>query len=651
MKTALFVSLILFSAWLPASGPADRTVTDPKSVSSPQNLKAVPVIIEDLFYTHRTRGSSWSPSGSDIAYSSSASGRFNIWKMKADGSAPQQLTKSEEIQSDPIWSPDGKYLVFQQDKGGDEMYDLYAVRSDGGTPQNLTNTPENRESNAHFSHDGQWISFDSKQKTSPVTNIGMMDWKTRKSSLLTHESSQDHSWSVAFWSPDDRFLYATRTYRGDEDGDIYRIDVKSGNAENLTQHSGKVLNQRGAISPDGDHLLFTSNEKGGFNNVVLLNLANKQKKWITDTKWEAEAGDWSPLGDHFLYSENADGRTSLFSATSDGGKTTKIALPEGINELGGNPHAFSPDGSLLLVMHQDSTRPGDMWVLSATGGPPKQVTYSARQSLSNVPLPGSRVITYKSFDGKLISAFLWMPFNLKRDGTNAAIVLPHGGPTGQTRDAFNSTALALASRGYIVIAPNVRGSTGYGMDFQHANHQDLGGGDLQDEVYAVNWLKKTGYVDPKKIGITGGSYGGFMTLMAIGKTPDLWAAAVQLFGIIDWKTMLQHSDPSLQEYIKSLLGDPVTDVAAYEAASPIKYIRNEKAPLLVLQGERDIRVPAEEARQVVEILQKENRTVDAHYYPDEGHGFAKREDQIDSLTRLVAWFDKYLRGSGSRLPH
>ncbi len=247
----------------------------------------------------------------------------------------------------------------------------------------------------------------------------------------------------------------------------------------------------------------------------------------------------------------------------------------------------------------------------------------------------------------MISAFVWVPFNLKRDGSNPAVVLPHGGPTGQTVDYFNSMAAALSSRGYICIAPNVRGSTGYGMAFQKANYQDLGGGDLQDEVYATKFLIDTGYVDAKKIGITGGSYGGFMTLMAIGKTPDIWAAAVEMFGIIDWYTMLQHEDPLLQQYERTLLGDPVKDKAIWENASPIKYIRNEKAPLLVLQGENDIRVPKEEAEQVVAILKKEGRTVDAHYYPAEGHGFSKRENQIDSIHRAVEWFDKYLKGGAA----
>ncbi len=236
-----------------------------------------------------------------------------------------------------------------------------------------------------------------------------------------------------------------------------------------------------------------------------------------------------------------------------------------------------------------------------------------------------------------------MPFNLKQDRSNPAVVLPHGGPTGQTVDYFNRTAAVLASRGYVCLAPNPRGSTGYGMQFQMANVKDLGGGDLQDEVFGVHFLEQTGFVDSKRIGITGGSYGGYMTLMAIGKTPDVWAAAVEEYGIIDWMTMLQHEDPFLQQYEKSLLGDPEKEKAVYENASPIKFIRNAKAPLLVLQGDNDIRVPKEEAEQVANILEKSGKVVAAHYYANEGHGFAKRENQIDAIKRTVEWFDRYLK--------
>jgi dipeptidyl aminopeptidase/acylaminoacyl peptidase len=181
------------------------------------------------------------------------------------------------------------------------------------------------------------------------------------------------------------------------------------------------------------------------------------------------------------------------------------------------------------------------------------------------------------------------------------------------------------------------------MDFQRANYKDLGGGDLQDEVYATKFLVATGYVDPKRIGITGGSYGGFMTLMAIGKVPDIWAAAVEEYGIINWSTMVHRSDPSLQQYIIGLLGDPEKDKKVYDATSPITFVHDVKAPLLVLQGDNDPRVPKEEAEQVVALLTKDGKTVDAHYYAGEGHGFSKREDQIDAITRALDWLDKYLK--------
>ena len=185
------------------------------------------------------------------------------------------------------------------------------------------------------------------------------------------------------------------------------------------------------------------------------------------------------------------------------------------------------------------------------------------------------------------------------------------------------------------------------LDFQNANFQDLGGGDLKDEIAGVEFLKATGYVDPKKIGITGGSYGGFMTLIAIGKAPDIWAAAVEEYGIINWSTMLKSSDPSLNEYLKALLGNPDENRKIYDADSPITYIRSEKAPLLVLQGDNDPRVPKEEAQQVVDILKKEGRVVDVHNYPNGGHGFVKRENQIDSIRRTIAWFDQYLMGKSA----
>ena len=340
---------------------------------------------------------------------------------------------------------------------------------------------------------------------------------------------------------------------------------------------------------------------------------------------------------------NADGRTDIFIVDRKSGRKEKLTFPQGITVPEGDPHAFSPKGDRLLVSHQSSTEPADLWVYDVASKKPRQLTYSAVASLNPSRLPASQLVHYKTFDGKTISGFLWMPFNLKRDGTSPGVVLPHGGPTGQTFDSFSKTAAALASRGYVCIAPNVRGSTGYGMEFQRANYKDLGGGDLQDEVFAARFLAATGYVDPARIGITGGSYGGYMAMIAIGRTPEVWGAAVELFGITDWLTEQEHEEPTLQQYDQSILGDPVKDRKSYEDASPIKYFKNAKAPLLILQGTNDIRDPKEEAEQAETILKKEGKVVDAHYYPDEGHGFAKRENQIDATQRTVEWFDRYLK--------
>jgi dipeptidyl aminopeptidase/acylaminoacyl peptidase len=644
-SSALFVLFACGLAVAQSSGPDTRAITDAKTIVSAINPNARPIPIDDLYFTRSVSSASWSPDGNEIVFTTDISGRSNLWKVNANGGWPIQLAQSDDRQYGESWSPDGKWIVFQQDKAGNELWDIFAIPSEGGEAINLTNTPEIREENPRWSPDGKTIVLNHKPKEATVYNIALMDWATRKVTLLTHESTPDHLWQSVAWSPDGKTLYANRLEVSFTDADIYAIDVASGNSTNLTSHQGKSLSTASSLSKDGRTLLITSNARSGYQNVALLDIASKKITWVTDTKWEASAGDFSPDGKRFTYAINADGRSDVYLGDTASTQSDKIPIAGGVNGFAASPTSFSSSGDRLLLSHESSVEPAEFWVYDLASRKPRQLTYSVIASLKAAPRPPSQVISYKSFDGKTISALLWVPFNLKRDASNPALVLPHGGPTGQSQDYWSPRIAAFVSRGYICIAPNVRGSTGYGIEFQKANYKDLGSGDLQDEVYAAKFLEATGYVNPKKIGITGGSYGGFMTLMAIGRSPDVWAAGVELYGIINWMTMLQHEDAMLQEYEKSLLGDPVKDRAIYDAASPITYIHNVKAPLLVLQGENDPRVPKEEAEQAVELLKKDGKTVEAHYYPNEGHGFEKRENQIDSIRRSVEWFDKYLKGS------
>jgi dipeptidyl aminopeptidase/acylaminoacyl peptidase len=622
----------------------DRQITDPRSVVSTSNPQAGPVPIAQLYYTRSTFGPSWSPDGHEIVFTTNLTGRSNLWRVPVVGGFPIQLLQSDDRQTGAVWSPDGKWIVFEQDFGGGELYDLFAVSRDGADVINLTNTPDISERGARWSPDGSMLALSYRPKDSSNVDIALLDWKTKSVRKLTNEQTKNREWYGAIWSPDGKTIYSTRGNAGGTDSDVYRVDVATGQLENLTPHAGDVLFSVSSVSPDGKTLLIASNEKSGYSNVALLEVGGRKRTWVTDTKWEADAGEFSPDGKTFTYTMNADGRTNIYMVDRESGKPTPLRFAEGITIPAGNPRAYSPSGNRLLISHQSSTEPADLWIYDAATRQSRQLTFSAVASLNPSRLPASQLVHYKTFDGKTISAFLWVPFNRKRDGTNPGVVLPHGGPTGQTVDSFNKTAAALASRGYFCIAPNVRGSTGYGMEFQRANYKDIGGGDLQDEVYAAQFLADTGYVDAKKIGITGGSYGGYMAMIAIGRTPDVWAASVELFGITDWLTEQEHEEPALQQYDQSILGDPVKDRKSYEDASPIKYFKNAKAPLLILQGANDIRDPKEEAEQAETILKQEGKVVDAHYYPDEGHGFAKRENQIDAMERTVAWFDRYLNG-------
>ncbi|MFL5296500.1 MAG: S9 family peptidase [Phenylobacterium sp.] len=622
----------------PVPGPP-RAVTDPKSVASEQKPAAPPAVIADLYANTSALGAAWAPDGKTVVVSANLSGRFNLWKYStAGGGPPVQLTRSNDRQSDIAVSPDGKWVVFQSDHGGDEMYDLYAVPLAGGEVVNLTNTPTVSETGARFSPDGKQLAFAAKPKASPISDVAVMDVASKAVRALTHEPTKDNRWQVAAWTRDGKAVIANRQDVGSTTGSAWRLPAADGRPKRLTPAAMARTSAEG-ISPDGKLISLTSNQKGGIDQAALMEIASGKVTWLSPTAWEQSGGSFSPDGRSVLISTNADGRRDISVYDLASHKATKAALPPGYNAEGA-PEPFARDGR-LLVAHDASNTPFDYWVLDH--GRATRLTRFAAAGLDPARLPVSQIVHYRSADGTVISAVLTVPFNLKRDGRAPGVVVPHGGPTGQTLDRFSRLAVALSSRGYLVLQPNPRGSTGYGMAFQNANHKDLGGGDLTDEVYGAKFLAATGYVNPKKIGITGGSYGGFMTLMAVGKTPDVWAAGVSQYGIINWYEMLKHEDASLQAYQRSLIGDPVGDKAVYDASSPMTYIRHAKAPLLVLQGENDIRVPRGQAAEVVATLKGVGAAVDAHYYPEEGHGFAKRENQIDALQRTVDWFEKYLK--------
>lgn len=644
MVTAALLSLCVAAVVGAAVPSPPRPVTDPKTITSPGNPAAAPVPLADLGYTRGILSAAWSADGRQMFLSTNLTGRYNIWRTDAGGSWPVQLTQAEDRQEGLVASPDGRTIYFNQDRGGNEQYDVYAVPTAGGPVRNLTNTPEIREEVVVASPDGTRLALVYKPKSRAQTDLAVLDVNTGMMRVLTSEADPQWSWFPVAWVDGGRALIANRSFTDQTASEVWKVDVADGKATRLLGKPKTVYAAADATT-DGATVSVTSDEGTGQPHAGIYSVPTGTFRWLRPTPWEQNADAIAPDGRSMAVSTGIDGRTQLELVDLATMVERPLPLPPGSNAVG-SARPYTPDSRKLLVAQSGATSPGAPVILDIASGRAAAPIQLAMASLAPAALPRSEVVTFRSFDGTLVSGILTIPFNLKRDGFNPAVVLPHGGPTGQAADGFSRTATALASRGYFVIQPNPRGSTGYGHAFQVANFQDLGGGDLKDELAAKAFLVATGYVHPKRVGITGGSYGGFMTLMAIGRAPDAFAAAVQMYGIIDWRTMWSHEDASLQAYQKALLGDPAANPRVYDASSPLTYIAAVKAPLLSLQGENDIRVPRGQAQQVTDAIKAKGGTAEVVYYAAEGHGFAKRENQLDALQRTIDWFDKYLKAPG-----
>jgi dipeptidyl aminopeptidase/acylaminoacyl peptidase len=638
---ALFAILILMSTVAETAAQtlsAPQAVTDPKKISSKPNAQIEPrsLSIEKLYMTRQVGRPTWSPDGKSVAFISNMSGRNNLWVVAAEGGWPLQLTVSDQRQTAPAWSPDGKWVAYQSDYDGDEQWDIFLVSPKTGKVVNLTQTREISEINPRWSPDGRFLAYEVKPKTSAAYEIDIYDMAMREVKHLTSNTPQDKGNSNPIWSKDGKYIVYTQEQAKGTDSNIFIANVATGTSTLLTPHAGEQRFSGNDISPDGKHVLLSSNESNGYENIGLLEIATKKIRWLTNDKWEIRGGEFSPDGKHITFTANVDGNEDIYLQDLATAKSSALPMPNGLNEPAGGYSAFTADGQRLLYYHNGPTAPGDLWVYTMATGKSHQVTHSLIAGVRSEEMVEPYLVHYPSRDGRwTISAFLYVPFNMVRNGQNAAIVYIHGGPTAQTMNSFNRFVQYAANQGYMVLAPNYRGSTGYGKEFQQANLFDMGGGDLQDVLAGVDWIKQTGHLDPNKIAVMGGSYGGYLSMMAVTKAPEVWAAGVPIVPFVNWFTEIEHEDPVLQQSDLATMGDVVKNKALYEERSPINFIEQIKAPLLLLAGGHDPRCPKSETQQVVDAIKKRGGTVDYKIYENEGHGFARVENQIDAYKRVA----------------
>ena len=672
----------------------NRIPLSPLNLESRHKADVRRFLLERLFSTRAVGGSSWSPNAGQLVFASNISGRMNLWLVPSDGGWPSQLTVSEQRQASPAWSPDGRRIAYVSDYDGNEQWDIFLVSPETGEVVNLTHTPDISEEEPSWSPDGRFLAYSVKPRTSSVHEIHVMDVDTRQARPLTSGTPDDMGNHGPRWSPDGRRIAFTRSKADGKSSDIFLVDAAGGEPRLLTAHEGEQTYHAIAWSPAASggatRLLINSNAADGFENVAVLDVdvdveaavgdtktgaAAPRITWLTGpragstgdpgrSRWESYGGGWSRDGRLAAWETNIDGNTDLFLHDVIEGRTIPAAFRKGVNAFGRPDAVFSPDGSRLLYYYNGPDRPNDIWTCdlaalrggrtgesrsdgdespAAGPGAVRQVTHSLLAGIRPDDMVEPHLVHYATFDGRSISAFLYIPYNLERGGSHPAVVHVHGGPAAQSVNSFQRAVQYLVNNGYVVIAPNYRGSTGYGKEFLDLNRFDPGGGDLKDVVQAAKFLETTGYVDSRRIALMGGSYGGYLTMMGVTKTPAVWAAGVAIVPFVNWFTEIEHEDPVLRQYDLANWGDPVRNRALYEDRSPIFFVDRIVAPVLILAGANDPRCPKEESDQVVEAIRLRGGAVEYHAYENEGHGFSRLENLIDSYRRVVSFLDRSMK--------
>jgi dipeptidyl aminopeptidase/acylaminoacyl peptidase len=626
-----------------AAKSAASVITDPAQITSKQKWDVQPFTIDKLYMTRSAGDSAWSPDGKQIAFITNISGRNNLWTVSAESGWPVQLTVSNQRQVSPAWSPKGRWIAYASDYDGNEQWDIFLVAPSNGQVVNLTNTKDVSEEGPVWSPDGEKLAYIVKPKDSSTYEIDTIDVATKKVTHLTSNTAKQLSNFNPIWSRDGKWIVFTQAHAAGKDSNIFIANAATGRATSLTPHEGEHNYSATDISPDGKTVLITSNAGNGYDNAALVDVATKKITWLTTGKWEVSSGRFAPDGKSLTWTSNVDGNADVLMYDLATRQSRELPIAKGINSLAGAETPFTRDGSRLLYYHDAANSPNDLWVYDFATQKSQQITHALVGGVRSEDMVQPFLVHFPSKDRKWqISAFVYVPYNAERNAKNAAVVYIHGGPDSQMQNSFSKNIQYLANQGFFVIAPNYRGSSGYGKEFSDANRFDMGGGDLADVISAAEWLKQTGFISPQKVAVMGGSYGGYLSMMAVTKAPDLWAAGVPIVPFVNWFTEVENEDPLLREYDLATMGDPTKDKARYQERSPINFVDQIKAPLLLLAGGNDPRCPKTEAEQVAQALKKRGGVVEFKVYENEGHGFAKIENQIDAYTRVAEFLKKYV---------
>jgi len=581
----------------------------------------------------------FTPDGERVLFSSNISGQFNLWSARVGGGWPEQLTgfTAHTVRAVAIRAQDG-LILFAADEDGDEFYQLYTVVP-GGWPERLTDDPDVQhfvDANA-FSPDGSRFAYAANARTPTDMEVWVRDVDGGE----RHPVFGEGRYAIpARWSPDGSQLLAIDVHTN-ADNSIHLVDVDGGGARHLTPHEGDATFMPGPWAADSSGFYLLTNHGHEFAGPAFYDLAADGWSWIEEPTCNIDELAGSADGRFLAWVENYRGwaRVRVRDLVS-GGDLPEPRLPQGTIFALGSGLTFSPGGDRIALLWDQARRPQEVYVVEPRTGTATRVTESRIASLPEDELGEPELASFPTWDGRDVPAWLYRPASA--DGPAPVVLAIHGGPEAQERPAYKPLYQYLRSRGIGVLAPNVRGSTGYGKTYQKLIYRDWGGGDLRDFEAAADWLRSQEWVDTERIAVFGGSYGGFATLTCLSRLPEYWAAGVDLFGPSNLITLAQTAPPSWRRFLDDLLGDPLDDADLLRERSPLTYVEDIRAPLLVIQGAKDPRVVQPESDQIVERLRELGRDVEYEVFEDEGHGFTRYANEVRAWRLAAEFLERHL---------
>lgn len=602
--------------------------------------------IEDFLASTSFAGASFSRDNRRILVSSDQSGVFNVYAITLATGASEQMTRSTTDAMFAIgFFPRDERILYASDQGGNELTHIY-VRAPDGSVRDLTPGEKLKAQFAGWARDLQSFFVLTNERDQRFFDLYEVNPETYERTLLyRNESGLD----VEDISADRRRLALFKS-NTTNDSDIFLYDRETSELKKITPHEGDVLNGAPTFTPDGRSLDFLTNEGHQFEYLVRYDLTTGARRVVMKPDWDIQYSAFSRTGKYFVVAVNADARTEI--TLYDAATMRPIQLPRiPAGDITGL--TFSRDETHLAFYVTGSRFPRDLYAMRIGAAAPRRLTRALTPRINADHLVDGHVVRFASYDGLQIPGILYRPHGASAQSPAPALVFVHGGPGGQARLGYRADIQYLVNHGYAVFDINNRGSSGYGKTFYAMDDRRHGEADLGDVVASKRMLVETGIVDGDRIGIMGGSYGGYMVLAALTLQPDAFRAGVDLFGISNWIRTLRSTPPWWESFRRALyteMGDPATDDSVrLQRISPLFSARAIRAPLMVLQGANDPRVLKVESDEIVAAARANGVPVEYIVFADEGHGFVKKENRIRGYRAILVFLDRYLKGeAGAR---